>query len=138
LLPRLRTQVSGRSFATAGACVAISPPLHDLDFDPAGFSWIDCDDADHSIISFIRRSRDGRWLVVVLNFTPVPRPGYRLGVPQAVAYREVLNSDSVHYGGGNAGNAGRVMPSPVAAMGQPASIVITLPPLAGLVLEPLT
>jgi 1,4-alpha-glucan branching enzyme len=62
--------------------------LHELDFSPQGFQWIDCHDADQSVVSWLRRSRDGRHAVVVLNFTPVPRHGYRLGVPLAQDYVE--------------------------------------------------
>jgi 1,4-alpha-glucan branching enzyme len=113
------------------------PALHDLDFDPAGFGWIDCDDADHSIVSFVRRARDGAFVVVVLNFTPVPRAGYRLGVPPAGAYGVRINTDSRHYGGGDVGEPGPLLPQPVAAMGHADSLVLTLPPLAALILEPL-
>jgi 1,4-alpha-glucan branching enzyme len=88
------------------------------------------------VISWLRRSRDGRHVVVVLNFTPVPREGYRLGVPDQAIYREVLNSDSTHYGGGDVGNLGGVTAEGEAWMGFPASLVLTLPPLAALVLRP--
>jgi 1,4-alpha-glucan branching enzyme len=110
--------------------------LHDLDFDQAGFSWIDCHDADQSIVSFLRLARDGSYVVVVLNFTPMPRHGYRLGVPARTDFHEILNSDSSHYGGSNVGNGGVIKASSVAWMGRPASIVLTLPPLGGIVLAP--
>ncbi|ROR32816.1 1,4-alpha-glucan branching protein GlgB [Inmirania thermothiophila] len=110
-------------------------PLHRYDFEAQGFEWIDCHDADQSVLSFLRRDGE-RFVVVVLNFTPVPRHGYRLGVPHAGRYREILNSDSALYGGSNLGNAGAVEAEPVPWMGRPASLVLTLPPLAGLVLEP--
>ncbi len=69
------------------------PALHDLYFESSGFTWVDCDNADQSILSFVRRSRSGAQLVVVLNFTPVPRTGHRLGVPKEGPYRELINSD---------------------------------------------
>ncbi len=110
--------------------------LHDLDFDAAGFAWIDCHDADQSIVSFLRLARDGSYVVVVLNFTPVPRHDYRLGVPAGSDFREILNSDSTHYGGSNLGNGGAISGTNFAWMGRPASIVVTLPPLSGIVLAP--
>jgi 1,4-alpha-glucan branching enzyme len=112
------------------------PALHQLDFSSEGFQWIDCHDADQSVISWVRRSRDGRHAVVVLNFTPVPRHGYRLGVPQAGDYLERINTDSAHYGGGDLGNGGRVNAGTQSWMGFPASLSLTLPPLAALVLLP--
>ena len=110
--------------------------LHELDFLPQGFQWIDCHDADHSVISWLRRDHSGRAAVVVLNFTPVPRYGYRLGVPQAGDYVERINSDSAHYGGSDLGNGGRIATEPVSWMGFPASLSLTLPPLAALLLLP--
>jgi 1,4-alpha-glucan branching enzyme len=112
------------------------PALHQLDFSPEGFQWIDCHDADQSVVSWLRRSRDGQHAVVVLNFTPVPRHGYRVGVPQTGDYVERLNTDSTHYGGGNLGNGGGVSAQAHAWMGFPASVSLTLPPLAALVLMP--
>ena len=112
------------------------PALHELDFSSAGFQWIDCHDADQSVVSWIRRSRDGRHAVIVLNFTPVPRHGYRLGVPQAQDYLERMNTDSTHYGGSDMGNGGYVHAEPVSWMGFPASLTLTLPPLAALVFLP--
>jgi 1,4-alpha-glucan branching enzyme len=112
------------------------PALHELDFSSAGFQWIDCHDADQSVVSWLRRSRDGRHVVVVLNFTPVPRQNYRLGVPLAQDYLERLNTDSAHYGGSDLGNNGRVTATPTSWMGFPASLTLTLPPLAALVLLP--
>jgi 1,4-alpha-glucan branching enzyme len=100
---------------------------------PGGFEWIDCHDAPQSVLSYLRRSNDA-WLVVVLNFTPLPRHGYRLGVPAAGRYRELLNSDAQRYGGANLGNLGAVSSEAVAHMGRAHSLVLTLPPLAALVL----
>jgi 1,4-alpha-glucan branching enzyme len=110
--------------------------LHDGDFSGDGFSWIDCHDADQSVISWLRWARDGSFAVVILNMTPVPRQGYRIGVPATGEYRELINSDSHHYGGGDIGNDGALMAEGVPWMGRPASLVLTLPPLAGLVLAP--
>ncbi len=83
--------------------------LHEVDFEPAGFSWIDCCDNENSVISMVRRARSPEdFTVIVTNFTPVPRVNYRIGVPEGGFYRELLNSDSARYGGSNMGNAGGV------------------------------
>src|SRR6185369_3428457 len=113
-----------------------TPALYELDFEQAGFDWIDCHDADQSIVSFVRRARDGTYAVVVLNFTPVPRHGYRIGVPAPGPYREILNSDSRYYGGSDVGNHGRLDAAPIPWMGQPARLELVLPPLAGLIIVP--
>ena len=112
------------------------PALHEVDFDGAGFQWIDCNDAEQSILSYIRRDKNGGVAVVVLNLTPVVREHYRLGVPQAGFYREVMNTDAEIYGGSNVGNAGGVQAEARPWMDQPHSLVLTLPPLACLVLRP--
>ncbi|HXE80479.1 MAG TPA: 1,4-alpha-glucan branching protein GlgB [Vicinamibacterales bacterium] len=115
------------------------PALYTLDFDPAGFQWIDCTDNENSVISFIRRTRDERdHLVIICNFTPVPRHGYRVGAPAAGRYVELLNTDASIYGGGDVGNGGSVATEPVAAHGFPQSLVLTLPPLGCLMLKPAT
>jgi len=114
------------------------PALFEEDFSQAGFQWLDCDDADQSVISFIRRDHHGGFVVVVLNLTPVPRPDYRLGVPRLGQYREIYNSDSSVYGGSNMGNAGQVVSSDISSMGQAQSIQLVLPPLACLALELIT
>ncbi|HKO83187.1 MAG TPA: 1,4-alpha-glucan branching protein GlgB [Actinomycetota bacterium] len=112
------------------------PALHELDFDPAGFQWIDCSDWEQSIVAFLRRARvPSDCVVVACNFTPVVRQRYRVGVPRAGFYREVLNTDAASYGGGNVGNAGGVRSEPVPAQGHPHSIVLTLPPLGVLFLK---
>ena len=108
--------------------------LHRYDFEPQGFEWIDCNDSDQSVISFLRRDGD-RQLVVILNFTPVVRRNYRIGLPHGGAYREALNSDSEFYGGTNVGN-GILQAEQVAWMNRPCSAELTLPPLGALVLEP--
>jgi 1,4-alpha-glucan branching enzyme len=110
-------------------------PLHDLDFEDGGFEWIDCHDASQSVLSFLRWARDGSFVVVALNFTPVPREHYRIGLPKAGAYKELLNSDSAFYGGSNMGNAGLVTTDPTEWMGQAQSMELTLPPLGALILQ---
>jgi 1,4-alpha-glucan branching enzyme len=113
------------------------PPLHVLDFEPAGFEWIDCNDNENSVFSFFRRARDPRdVIVVVLNFTPVLRHGYRIGVPFPGQYREILNSDAEIYGGSNAGNAGAVVAEPVQAHGHAQSLRLVLPPLGCVMFKP--
>ena len=113
------------------------PSLYEVDFEPAGFEWIDCTDSDSSVVAFLRRARDpGDFVVVVLNWTPVVRAGYRVGVPVAGYYREALNSDAALYGGGNVGNAGGVSTEPLSAHGHPQSLSLTLPPLGALILTP--
>ncbi|MCY7307152.1 MAG: 1,4-alpha-glucan branching protein GlgB [Rhodoferax sp.] len=106
--------------------------LHQLDFVPGGFDWIDRGDASRSLLSFIRRGVDeGSWLVVVCNFTPLPHTGVRLGVPAGGNWRERLNTDSEHYGGSNAGTPWGVAQAEArASHGKPWSIVVNLPPLA--------
>lgn len=107
------------------------PALHELDFDPAGFEWVDCNDADNSTISLIRKGRSNSDLILVIcNFTPVPRMGYRVGVPRGGFWKEVLNSDSEFYGGSGLGNAGGVQAESVPFHGRPCSLCVTLPPLA--------
>ena len=112
------------------------PALYVLDFEGAGFQWIDCNDLENSVIAFIRRDRDGGFVVCVLNFTPVPRDGYRIGVPLPGEYNELINSDSEAYGGSNVGNAGVARTEPIAAHGHPDSLRLHLPPLGFLLLKP--
>ncbi len=109
--------------------------LHELDFGPEGFRWIDCHDGDQSTLSFLRLARDGTFLVVLFNFTPVPRQNYRIGLPAGGRYREIFNSDSQHFGGSNLGNGGGIEAQPLPWMGLSHSTALTLPPLAALVLE---
>jgi 1,4-alpha-glucan branching enzyme len=113
------------------------PALHELDFDSEGFAWIDCHDADQSVISWLRRSRSGEHVVVIVNFTPVPRRAYRLGAPHHGRYVERINTDSTHYGGSNLGNLGELVSEKVAWMGLPCSLVVDVPPLAALILSPI-
>jgi 1,4-alpha-glucan branching enzyme len=113
------------------------PALHQLDFDCRGFEWIDFSDAAGSVVSYIRRGHNpDDFIVVACNFTPVPRNGYRLGVPRGGFYAELFNSDSAEYGGSNLGNAGGVHADPQPWHGRTHSIVLTLPPLAVVVLKP--
>ncbi len=105
--------------------------LHEVDFDWTGFQWIDFHDAEQSVIAFLRKAKTQQDLVVgVCNLTPVPRYGYRIGVPSLGHYRELLNSNAEIYGGSNMGNGGGVMAEPISAHGFPNSIVLTLPPLS--------
>jgi 1,4-alpha-glucan branching enzyme len=113
------------------------PALHQRDCDLGGFQWIDCSDSDASVISYVRRGDDPNHFVVVIgNFTPVVRHGYRVGVPKWGGYREILNSDSSFYGGSNVGNDGRLEAEAVPAHAQGHSLSLVLPPLAFLVLVP--
>ncbi|MCL4185807.1 MAG: alpha amylase C-terminal domain-containing protein, partial [Burkholderiaceae bacterium] len=112
------------------------PALHQLDFSADGFQWIDCSDALHSVIAFLRRPRGGGpAILVACNFTPVPRTDYVLGVPRAGRWRELLNSDAGLYGGGGWGNFGGVQAMALAAHGQPWSLALTLPALSTVILE---
>jgi 1,4-alpha-glucan branching enzyme len=111
--------------------------LHELDCDPAGFEWIDANDASASVVSFLRRGSSAPDVVaVVCNFTPIVRRNYRLGVPEGGGWEELLNTDAVTYGGSGQGNLGGVEAVPVAFRGRPWSLVLTLPPLGALFLRP--
>jgi 1,4-alpha-glucan branching enzyme len=107
------------------------PALHELDFDSAGFEWIDCNDVEHSTISLIRKAHTtGDVILAVCNFTPMPLLNYRVGVPRPGFWRELLNSDAQEYGGSGQGNLGGVEAAPIPLHGRPCSLTITLPPLA--------
>jgi 1,4-alpha-glucan branching enzyme len=107
--------------------------LHELDNDAAGFEWVDCSDVEHSIVSLLRKGKDDSEVVLgVFNFTPVARYDYRIGVPRAGMWAEVLNSDAHEYAGGGVGNFGGVMATETPAHGRPASVSLTLPPLGAL------
>ena len=113
------------------------PALHEVDFDPAGFEWIDCHNWEESVLAFIRKAKDPKdFLVTVMNFTPVPRTKHRIGVPKPGFYREVLNSDSEYYGGSNVGNYPGVKADAISWHGRPYSIEVVLPPLGTLVFKP--
>ncbi|HEX2883061.1 MAG TPA: 1,4-alpha-glucan branching protein GlgB [Candidatus Limnocylindria bacterium] len=118
-----------------GRVYGSTPALWAGDHDPSGFEWIDASDVEASVYSWIRRGGDSV-AVVVLNLTPVPRHGYRLGLPRAGRWVEALNSDSEHYGGSNVGNLGGVEAVTESWHGQPASAHLSLPPLSGLILVP--
>jgi 1,4-alpha-glucan branching enzyme len=112
------------------------PSLHEVDFQGEGFAWIDCLDSQQSVISFVRRARDARdFTVMIVNFTPVPRERYRIGVPEAGWYHELLNSDAGIYGGSNVGNAGGMAAEPVPMHGLPYSVSLTVPPLGFMLLK---
>jgi 1,4-alpha-glucan branching enzyme len=107
------------------------PALHELDGDPEGFAWIDCNDAEQSSLAWLRRARsDDRDVLVACNFTPVPRHGYLVGAPRGGTWREILNSDAACYGGSNLGNGGAVEAQRCPWHGQPWTLEIVLPPLA--------
>ncbi len=113
-----------------------NPALYEADSDPIGFQWIDANNADNNIVSFLRRSPEtGKNLVCVGNFAPVPRHGFRVGLPIAGVWREALNTDAALYGGSNVGNNGAAHAENVPWNGQPYSAVITLPPLGVLWFE---
>ncbi len=110
--------------------------LHALDFAPSGFQWIDCNDADNSVLAYVRCAGGARPVAVVCNFTPVPHRDYAVGVPQGGRWLELLNSDATLYGGSGMGNLGAVDAAPVRAHGRAHSLTLTLPPLSILVLAP--
>jgi 1,4-alpha-glucan branching enzyme len=110
--------------------------LHEVDFEGAGFSWIDCNDNENSVVSMIRRARNPQDFTVMLaNFTPVPRPAYRIGVPEAGWYGELLNSDGGMYGGSNMGNGGGIHTEPIPAHGYEQSLSVVVPPLGVVLLK---
>lgn len=112
------------------------PGLYALDSDPEGFSWIDVHDTDNSVVSFMRRSKNADdTLIFVCNFTPIPRLGYRLGVPRAGEYYEILNSDANRYGGSGLENLQAMPSGPVFWQSCPYSLLLTLPPLSTIVLK---
>ena len=111
------------------------PALHERDSDPAGFEWVDARDHTSSVLSFLRRARDGHDLLCIFNLTPVPRDNYRVGVPSKGRWRELLNSDATEYGGSGMGNYGGAEAAPVPMHGRMRSLNLTLPPLSCLVLE---
>jgi 1,4-alpha-glucan branching enzyme len=119
--------------------------LWEADFEPSGFTWIDCNDSDNSIIALMRQAsrptgdranETPEFVIAVVNFTPVTRAGYRVGVPAGGAYREVLNSDAEVYGGSNVGNQGAVVATNHASHGHAFSLNLTVPPLGFVLLKP--
>ncbi|HET6745723.1 MAG TPA: 1,4-alpha-glucan branching protein GlgB [Candidatus Limnocylindria bacterium] len=125
----------GRFLEDLGRLYAATPALWAADPEPGTFAWIDAADVEASVFSYIRRA-GGQLAVVIQNLTPVPRFDYRLGVPASGRWREALNSDSEHYGGSNVGNLGLLQAADEEWHGQPASVRVTLPPLATLILLP--
>jgi len=111
--------------------------LYKYDFDNHGFEWIDCHDTDQSVLSYLRKSED-EIIIIILNFTPVIREKYRIGVPQAGEYEIILNSDSTFYAGSNAGSHSIISAEKTTWMNRPASLSLSLPPLAGMVLKKIT
>ena len=124
----------GRYLADLGALYLETEALWAADPDAAGFAWIDASDVETSVYSYLRRAGDDL-VVVVMNLTPVPRHGYRVGLPVAGEWEEALNSDSEHYGGSNVGNLGVIHAEESSWHGQPASALLTLPPLGALILR---
>jgi 1,4-alpha-glucan branching enzyme len=112
------------------------PALHRLDFAQDGFQWVRRGDWEQSVLAYLRKAADSPPILVLLNFTPVARHDFRLGVPQGGHWRELLNSDSPHYGGAGQGNFGGVHAEPVPTDGFDHSITLTLPPLGAVFLKP--
>ena len=112
------------------------PALYELDFSPDGWQWVDADDSDNSVLTFMRYGRDRESPVLIAcNFTPVPRRGYRVGVPLPGHWREVLNSNAAIYGGTDEGNFGGVLSEEKTCHGHPHSLLLNLPPLAAVMLK---
>ena len=112
------------------------PSLHQVDFSYEGFEWVDADNAQMSVIAFLRKSlTGGAPLLVVCNFTPQPRENYMVGVPQRGLWREIINTDASDYGGAGWGNLGGVESVPVGSHGRAESVTLTLPPLSTIVLR---
>jgi 1,4-alpha-glucan branching enzyme len=112
------------------------PAMHEYDFNPSGWRWIDADDSDDSVLCYLRYGKDENTpLVVALNFTPIPRRGYRVGVPFAGHWREVLNSNAAIYGGTDEGNFGGVNTDDIECHGQLQSVLLNLPPLGMVVFK---
>ncbi|MDM0040489.1 1,4-alpha-glucan branching protein GlgB [Variovorax sp. J22G21] len=115
------------------------PALYQLDFSPDGFEWINADDAEASVLVFLRKPRrGGAPVLVACNLTPLPRTNYIVGVPTGGVWRELLNSDAIEYGGAGWGNMGSVTAASTPANGRPHSLSLTLPPLSTLILKPST
>jgi 1,4-alpha-glucan branching enzyme len=110
--------------------------LHELDVKAEGFEWVDANDSNQSVASYLRKGKSGAPVLVVLNYTPIPREGYRVGVPQGGEWRELLNSDAPVYGGSGVGNYGAVRAEESPSHGREFSLLLTLPPLGALFLKP--
>jgi 1,4-alpha-glucan branching enzyme len=115
---------------------AAQPALYERDFVPEGFRWIDPNDSEHSLVSFVRYATDPHdFLVMIFNFTPAVHELWRVGVPEPGRYDEILNTDSELYGGSNVGNLGGVHSEPIPANGFDQSVLLTVPPLGALYLK---
>tara|TARA_Y100001934_G_C12274925_1_gene736862 strand:+ start:1 stop:1227 length:1227 start_codon:yes stop_codon:yes gene_type:complete len=113
------------------------PALYEVDFEPEGFEWIDCNDYENSTISYLRRARDpDDFLIVCCNFTPVVRNQYQIGVPALARYEEIFNSDSTYYAGSDVGNGLGVLATDEPRHGRPCSLELTIPPLGVTILKP--
>ena len=112
------------------------PAMHEIDFTNEGFEWIDFNDADSSVVSFIRKDKNNNILILVFNFTPITKENYRIGVPREGFYREILNSDSENFGGLNVGLGGGVFSDREECHGRSFSINLIIPPLGLLILKP--
>jgi 1,4-alpha-glucan branching enzyme len=111
------------------------PALHQIDFSADGFEWLDVDNAEASVIAFLRKSPGGAPVLVVCNFTPVPRSNFLVGVPLRGVWREILNSDALEYGGTGWGNLGGVESVPVSTRGRVESVNLNVPPLSTIMLR---
>ena len=111
------------------------PALYEIDFEQAGFEWIDFYDSDNSVISFIRKAKNGSFVVAVLNFTPVVRYNYKIGTISKGFYREIFNSDSAKFGGSDNGNGRGVNSLDLPWNGKPFCLDLTIPPLGGILLK---
>ncbi|NOQ82330.1 MAG: 1,4-alpha-glucan branching protein GlgB [Methylophaga sp.] len=111
-----------------------TPALYRHEFDPHGFEWLDCNDREQSILSYIRKDNE-EYVISIFNFTPIPREGYRIGVPDLASYKIIMNSDSEYYGGSNIANNEIINAESIPWSDKPYSIVVNLPPLAGIVLQ---
>lgn len=115
-------------------CYRQHPPLYELDYRYDGFEWLVADDSENSVFAFLRRDTRGNEMIIVSNFTPVPRLGYRIGIPTAGRWREVLNTDSRFYNGSNMGNQGELQSENIHSHHREHSLLLTVPPLATLFL----
>jgi 1,4-alpha-glucan branching enzyme len=136
LLDRPRHAVAQRLVRDLNRLYRATPALWELDSEPAGFRWMVVDDRDANVVAFARFARDGRALVAAANLSPVPRADYRLPLPRAGRWREVLNTDSEAYGGAGLGNMGEVAAQERPWGGEAASAEVTIPPLGVIWLTP--
>lgn len=112
-----------------------SEPALQVDFDPAGFQWVDASDNQQSVLSFLRRGENGDWILCAFNLTPVPRHNYQLGVPEGGAWQEIFNSDSTEYWGSGTCLNGTLDAAPIPRHGRNWQLNLTLPPLSGIMLK---